>query len=673
MNKRTSNRRYKLTKPATVPIVGISSPPTKDAAPTRCEGAAKRGYVIAGGVIALLCSMLYVWTADFPMEFDDCMYLQNNPLVREGKNFAFLGDLREFSKRPEKEGFAPDLATNFILRPVAYATFHLNYLADEFRPRWYRLANIGIHGVNGLLVFALARLLLARVQTLPRRSEMFIPCTAALLFVAHPMATESVTYIIQRFTSLGTMFYLGALCLYFAAMSAETPGKRKWLRIAAVAAVIFGMLTKESVVTAPLVAVMLDWLVVRRHDRKTEEKIEDAAMVEMPWGERLLHWIRERSSLCKAIKEAWPLLLCLPIVPLFVLLAAWGRHGNEVTIGAAVNVTNLNKDPWDHWQYFITQFTVVMNYLRKLVWPSGLNLDPEWPLYESLLRGPVILAVEGIAIIIGVAVWLARRYHRDVRFSMVLAFVLWFFATIVVSSGLVPLPDLMAEHRSYLPSVGIFIAIACLFDWARCSLPSGGRWLATLAAAVAVGTLSIATVKRNGVWRSATSLWEDTVTKSPGNYRVWSNLGASYVNDGKLEKGVIALRKSVALNPKFDVAYLNLASALNGLHRPKEALEAVACVEKLNAGQLSSPDVLCAKSIALIESGGMDEGVRILTSIVGQVPTHRTSHMVLGLVYSQTNEHGKALKHFKEALRLRPGDPEVQALILKSEAVVSSR
>ena len=667
MNKRPSKNRNKPTKMAPVePAVSVTAPETR-------RSQTKHAYAIAVVIIASVCALLYAWTADYPMVFDDYVYLETNPLVKEARSFGYLSELREFAMRPSKEGFAPDVATNFILRPVAYATFHLNYLFDAFRPRWFRVVNIGIHAVNGMLIFTLVRILLARTGSLSRRSELFISGTAALMFVAHPMATESVTYIIQRFTSLGAMFYLSTLCLYFASMNAVTPKGRAALRMGAVATLILGMLTKESVVTAPLVAVMLDWLVARRTTNSKNEPV--IAATDLPFGERLLYWMLVRSRLCKAMREAWPLLICLPIVPTLVLLAAWGRHGNEVTIGSALNVTNLNEDPWNHWQFAITEITVVMNYLRKLVWPSDLNLDPEWPLYESMLRGPVILATEGIAIIIGVAVWLFRRFRGDVRFAVSLAFVLWFFATIVVSSGLVPLPDLMAEHRTYLPSVGIFISIACLLDWLLCwtGANRSGRWLAPIMAGTAAVALAFSTAQRNKVWRTAVTLWEDTAAKSPGNSRVWCNLGVAYIGNREFEKAVTAYKKAIALNPSYETALLNLASALNGLHRSKEALEALASLEKLNPHVSHSPDVLCCRSVAFIESGKIEEGIQILNSIVTQVPSHRMSHVVLGMIYSQTNHPGKAVEHYQRALRLQPADPEVRGLMQKAELAINSR
>jgi hypothetical protein len=79
-------------------------------------------------VQAVICTLLYAHTPTFPLQFDGVRYLQNNPLVRDGRTFAYLTEFSDFINRPLKLGLDPDLAANIASRPVSYATFHLNYL-----------------------------------------------------------------------------------------------------------------------------------------------------------------------------------------------------------------------------------------------------------------------------------------------------------------------------------------------------------------------------------------------------------------------------------------------------------------------------------------------------------------------------------------------------------------
>jgi len=97
------------------------------------------------------------WTLNFPMVFDDHLYLKNNPLVKDAASFKYAADFQNFATWPARHGMEPDLATNFVLRPVAYATFYVNYVLDGFNPKGWRLVNIFVHVANAWPVYALRR------------------------------------------------------------------------------------------------------------------------------------------------------------------------------------------------------------------------------------------------------------------------------------------------------------------------------------------------------------------------------------------------------------------------------------------------------------------------------------------------------------------------------------
>lgn len=435
--------------------------------------------------LAALCAALYAWTADFPMAFDDHTYLKDNTLFQDTASFGYPARFTEFVRLPLLSNSDPDLSVNFVLRPVAYASFHLNYLLDQFEPRWFRAVNIVIHALNSLLIYALLRLLLKNQEPRPR-SALFIPAAAAFLFAAHPLATESVTYIVQRFTSLSTLFFLLTLWCHFNSLGSTKKWNARLWTVATVLAVLAGMLSKECVFTAPLMAVLLDHLVL---------------------GTRLR----------AALRRGWPLLMCLPLIPVQVLMTSAALQGDSFSLANAFNIVNSRDAPLSHWHYLVTQVTVLAAYLRRIIWPSDLNIDPEWPLHRSLLEQPVILCgLLLLALLAGSWLWWRRR-SDDARSRLMFVFVLWFFITISTSSGLVPLPDLMADHRSYLPSIGIFVLIACLLDCIRKSSWRPAQSLVSGLLAVWVAALAWSTCLRNEVWRTRESLWETPWPKVPTN------------------------------------------------------------------------------------------------------------------------------------------------------------
>jgi hypothetical protein len=134
-----------------------------------------------------------------PFLYDDFEYVVDNPIIA-------------------------DLGTAFGMRDVrqvGYVTFALNYALGGENPRGYHVFNVLVHIMNSLLVLALVRALFAALgghRELPEtaRHAAFL---AALLFLVHPVQTQAVSYIAQRFTSLCTLFYLLAVWLYLTARS----------------------------------------------------------------------------------------------------------------------------------------------------------------------------------------------------------------------------------------------------------------------------------------------------------------------------------------------------------------------------------------------------------------------------------------------------------------------
>lgn len=601
-------------------------------------------HVIAALVLAAACSLLYGWTLNFPMVFDDHLYLKNNPLVKDAASFGYAADFQNFATWPARHGMEPDLATNFVLRPVAYATFYANYMLDGFNPKWWRLVNILVHGVNAWLMYALLTLLLSQAagQALCRRSVGFIALTASALFAMHPMAIESVTYIVQRFTSLGTFFFLLTLYLHFSLATVKAWQWRWGLRVGSVLALVLGMQTKECTFTAPVVALLLDGMLVRT-----------------PW--RI------------ALKRALPLLLCMPIIPVLVVLVAWAQNGGVFSWSAAIHITNSKDLPMSYWHYLFSQVPIVVEYLRLLVWPAGLNVDPERPLHQSVLAAPVLLGLGIIATLLASTWWLRRRFGDDPRLSALFVFVLWFFATVVVSSGLVPLPDLMAEHRAYLPSIGIFAAAACLLDLARTSrwFPKVSGWTVPGCVVAMCATLSVATWQRNEAWSSSISLWEDTLAKSPGKCRIWNNLAVAYAEDKLTDKAVPCFERAVALEPRYVTAHMNLISTLNVMARYQDALNASLRLLREVPLARQSVDVQCQMGIALIGTGQIDKGQEFLEEVVAVVPRHRQSHVILGAVYQQKGRLQKALFHWEQAVQIAPAEPHLAQLIQATQSQMS--
>ena len=158
-----------------------------------------------------------------------------------------------------------------------------------------------------------------------------------------------------------------------------------------------------------------------------------------------------------------------------------------------IYVANSKHQPITHWHYLLTEFSVIAHYLRLLVWPSGLNLDPSWPLSTSPLQWQVWSAALLFLTMIGGTWWMSRRYLTDARAKMAFVFTLWFFAHHRGFVGPCSAPG-RDGGASHLPAVlGIIIALACLMDALRTrwNWPQTRALQAVLTLVVAFGSVTI--------------------------------------------------------------------------------------------------------------------------------------------------------------------------------------
>lgn len=598
------------------------------------------------GALFMIVFLLYGRTLDYPMVFDDLTYLQDNPLFSDPASYHFPLWYSEFVNKPVSMGLDSDLAVNFVLRPVAYASFYINYLLDGFQPRWYRAVNVAIHAANACLIYSLFALLLRQSRyatSLTQESMHRISIISAILFAVHPVATESVTYIVQRFTSLAAFFFLLALLLQARAWAVpHAKGQLLW-KLSALVSVVMGMLTKECTFMAPVMLLLIDKLIIGTQFREV--------------------W-----------KRNWLFLLSLPVVPILVLLVSMTLNDGMMDIQHAANITNSRDLPHSHSAYIITQITVVAHYLKLILWPANLNLDPEWPLFESFGNRRVLqsLLVLLFSFCAAFGHWFRDRGY--LRASVAFAALIWFFLCLIPSSGLVPLPDFVAEHRTYLPSLGLMLIAACLLD--RLFHLKVYNRSASIVAGVLVFVLVLVlagvTWQRNGVWSSRVTLWEDTASKSPRRYRAWNNLGSAYFESSELDKASAAFRRAIEIEPRFETPYYNLMLVHNRLRQFKETLAVHDALGRSSKDACSRVNVVFQYAISLVAVGRVQEAIENFHKVVHSDPSHLQAHISLGALYYEGRLYHKALQYWNVAVAIKSPDSTLQRLIQSASEAVKS-
>jgi protein O-mannosyl-transferase len=580
-------------------------------------------------LITLVVCLVYSNTLNAPFAFDDIADILKNARLRDIGNF-----------------WPPDSSTRWL----GSATFALNYHIGALDTTGYHLFNILIHVINAILVYFFVTVTLTtpwfqrgngRLDATAdgETGRYFIPFFTALFFAAHPVQTQAVTYIVQRFASLATMFYLFSIVSYaqarFALQKRQTVAMTAWYLSALLSAVL-AMKTKEIAFTLPIVIMVYEFVFFRT-----------------PFRRRIPFLI--------------PMFLALLIIPVS-LVGIDTRFPDMVKI--ADTATRIESE-LSRADYLLTQFRVVATYLRLLLVPVDQNLDYDYPVFHSLMSDGVFPALLLHLSLIGAGCYLLFQSYRDADLAdnaksyaeatlpRLIAFgIFWFYVTLSVESSIIPIRDVIFEHRLYLPSVGFFIAAVSIIELVKIHLKlrfPGAAKTIIIAATIAALSSAVAAYVRNDLWTDVVRLWSDTVRKSPQKARPHVNLGQAYFDIGHIDDAIAENQAALQIDPGFLEAHYNLGNSYmaKGYREP-----AMIEYESVLSRDTKNPRYSLAHYLLgqyYFEQRRYSDAAFHFATLVMINPYSADVHNELGKVYIQLGNLTAARIEFKTALKLAPG------------------
>jgi Flp pilus assembly protein TadD len=212
------------------------------------------------------------------------------------------------------------------------------------------------------------------------------------------------------------------------------------------------------------------------------------------------------------------------------------------------------------------------------VLPVGQTVDHDVALRTSLAE-PAVLASAAVLLALaaaaaGLLLAASPRRSRPVDPAARLAAlgIVWFFLALSVESSLIPIVDLMYEHRVYLPFAGLSLTMATLVALGARRLAPGRAAVFTVGVGLLLaGVLGGVTWKRNGAWASEVALWTDAVEKAPRKARPRHNLGVVLNAQGRRAEAMALLQEAVRLDPNYAQGHESLGVALSDAGRESEA------------------------------------------------------------------------------------------------------
>jgi len=541
--------------------------------------------ILAGSLIVIGALAAYHNSFFTPFVFDDF------PAIVENASIRHLWPIWGPLSPPRASGMTASG------RPLFNLSLAVNYALGGTAVWGYHALNLAIHILAGLTLFGIVRRTLLRPGPRERFGAAALPLATAvaLIWTVHPLLTEAVTYVAQRAESLMGLFYL--LTLYCFIRGNESANPRLWYSLC-VGACLVGMVTKEVMVSAPLVVFFYDRTFVE--------------------GTFLKAW-RRHGRLYLGLASTW--------LALGYLLIGTGNRAGTAGLGTHVR----------SWEYALTQCWAIPHYLWLSVWPHPLVFD-----YGMWLAKDPAVIVPSALILAGVLAVVVIALYRHPALGFLGA---WFFLILAPSSSVVPVvSQTVAEHRMYLPLAAVVaLAVIGLYAWI------GRRSIAVFLVVAAV--LGFLTSQRNADYRSPLVIWRDTVNKRPTSLRAQYSVAFSLEQVGQIAEAIQHYELVLRLDPDYVEAHDRLGNDLMQVGRSGEAMTHFERAVQLKPEYPKAHNDL---GVALERAGQVPEAIAQYREALRLDPHYADPYYNFGIVLERSGRVQEAIASYERALELKP-------------------
>ena len=477
------------------------------------------------------------------------------------------------------------------LWPLLYFSYWLNFRSSGIDPETYHLTNVFLHFLGSLVITLIAARLVELSGT-TGSARNILGVIAGGLFLLHPLQAESVAYVASRSEVLSVLLYMSA----FAVFLYRRAESMTVLRAAAIAMLFAGAIsTKEHTLTLAALLLLADYY----------------------WG---LGGFRKNGML-------YGILAVAGAVGAFVV---WRELKDASTAGFSV----VGRTPAS---YFFTQCRVIWTYVRLFFLPFGQNIDPDVALSNSLLDHGAIFGLLAL-VALAAAAWIYRK-----RWPLAAFGVLVFLLLLAPTSSFIPIADVSAERRMYLPFLGL--VLVCL-EFLRRLKVSQAAW----AGAAILAVCSVLTYQRSAVWANPVALWQDAANKSPRKWRPHFQLASALYESGNCADAAQAFEAASRLDrPSFDLL-LDWGLSLDCAGNWQDALV------RLRQSATLQPSAHVQSQIGMVyaKHNKFEEALSALADGEKIDPSFDMTFVYRGNIFEAKGDKAAAAAQYQRALALNP-------------------
>ena len=553
---------------------------------------------VAAAIITFLVFMIYLnsFKNDF-VNWDDPGLIIRNQRIRslDWQNII--------------EIFTPKKSSTF--QPVRVLSYAIDYRIWKLNPIGYRITNLLFYILTCIMVFFSLDMLSTNLRKgISGPSHRRVALFGSLLFAAHPVHVEAVTWLAARKEVLQGFFFFCAFYLYLTGKEKEGR-QRAILVVLVLLSILLATLSKPSAVVFPAVLVIYE-MAFRRNQ-----------------------WI-------DFIKKHWIFFSLSTIIPLllaFVLFRVMLNAGGIKPYHGGTFFNNL-----------LVSFYVFLYNIKLLVLTINYSAAYTIRVPFPLINVQTAIVIGAVFFLFGLSVWSLKK-TKAIFFS-----VFFFLLTLLPYLNIIPISTLLADRYVFIASFSYCFLLGIGFDklYSHTQMRFSEGFFKLLSIALLlflVGGYSFMTIQQNKIWENSYTLWSDAVEKYPESNTANALMGVVYIDLGMDEKAAEYLEKAVQLLPIDYESRNNLGIVYGRLDKPEEALKELMTAMSLKP---ENDNIKINLAVFYQRQREYQKAEEILTYLISKNPKDARLYYRLGLLYKSMGRYEAAISELEKAIQFGP-------------------
>ncbi|MFH1996765.1 MAG: tetratricopeptide repeat protein [Candidatus Omnitrophota bacterium] len=592
-----------------------------------------KNHILPVAILILICIALFANTLGNDFIWDDEILITKDASIRKLSHIPFF-----FTPTYWKHYFP---GTRGHYRPMRTVTFALDHFAWGLNPLGYHLTNLALHTCNVILIYFLCLQLVSDCRHCePERSEgeaiskneiassprpgfsgllamtirytTSIPFITAALFAAHPVHTESVSWIKNR-SDLITSLFLLASFIFFSLFARGSSRKARGSFLAAsCVSFLLSIASKEMALSLPLLLAFYTLFFLPKKD-----------------------WKR-----------------CFSGVSILFFTSVSYLIFKITALGTLLSSANTKKELL-FFPHLLLVFKTIGRYTRLLLAPFDLNAEHLIDIPQRLSEPGTLIPVILCILLILLAIVSFRR-SKLISFSL-----LWIIVSLIPASNIIFLSGRpIAEQRLYIPSFGFCLFMGVSFHSLLLTVKRDRSRIFLIALlSLLFLSYSYSTFMRNFDWKDSLTFWKKTAISSPNSDRAHYNLGNAYTDNSSNKSAIAEYLWALEINPLYKEAHTNLGFVYGIDGKNDEAIASL-----LKALEIDPLHIEALNNLGNIytDTGKIDKALTAYTAILKIDPYHAGVYHNLGVLYKKIGDREQAVEYFREELKRRPDSPQTR-------------